>query len=357
MEKRRGKRKCVKRTKRTHNYAENIICTHKDWRQRWGLHMAVCAMAVLLCTGCGDTYGESNSILSEDYSMDSVNSSMAGGSLYGGDGFQTAESDMRTENASQGIEGITDARKLITTVRLELETKEFEQTMSGIEGQIRNMGGYIESMEAYNGSSYTGSRASRYADMTIRVPASQMNGFMDMICGTGNIVRRSDDVKDVTLSYVDMEGRRDTLRTEQSRLLDFLDKADSVETIITLEERLSEVRYQLESMESQLRTIDNLVEYSTVVLKITEVKELTPAAEQTAWERIETGFAESLHHIGDGIVDAGVWVAVNSPYLVIWAVVIGAAAVILRKSGQKRRSKKEMKNGQAMKKEQQTEKE
>ena len=315
--------------------------------------MAILAMAVFLCTGCAEPY-ESDGMTSQGSYSESVSSPMAGGSIYSNDSFQISEGEMEVENASKGVGGISEARKLITTVRLELETKEFEQTMSGIEGQIRDMGGYIESMEAYNGSSYTSNRASRYSNMTIRIPAAQLNGFMDMISSAGNIIKRNDDVKDVTLSYVDMESRRDTLRTEQSRLLEFLDRADSVETVIALEERLSEVRYQLESMESQLRTIDNLVEYSTVILKITEVKELTPVVELTAWERIGTGFSESLHDIIDGTVEICIWFVVNIPYFIIWAVVIIVVIVILRKNGQKRQEKKKE---QAMRKEQEMKKE
>ena len=66
--------------------------------------------------------------------------------------------------------------------------------------------------------------------------------------------------------------------------------------IITLEDRMSTVRYQLESMESQLRTYDNMVDYSTVHMNIQEVKELTPVIEEeeTAWERFVNGFKESL---------------------------------------------------------------
>ena len=65
-----------------------------------------------------------------------------------------------------------------------------------------------------------------------------------------------------------------------------MEKAESIEDIITIEQRLSNVRYQIESMEAQLRTYDNKVDYSTVHLDVSEVKELTPVHEETLWERI-----------------------------------------------------------------------
>ena len=54
------------------------------------------------------------------------------------------------------------------------------------------------------------------------------------------------------------------------------------------------MRYQLESMESQLRTYDNRIDYSTVELTITEVRKYSPPQEATVWQRIESGFMKSL---------------------------------------------------------------
>jgi len=305
--------------------------------------VAAGVLTAILCTGCGafrTDYAGLNTDGANSYVTENAAPS-AGGSFY----------DSESMEVTEGNGQVTDNRKLITTVQIDLETKEFEQTMSVLEAQIGEMGGYVESMETYNGSSYSGSRSSRYSNMDIRIPADKLNGFLRTVSDVGNITRRNDSVNDVTLSYVDMESRRDTLRTEQGRLLEFLERADSVETVIALEERLSEVRYQLESMESQLRTMDNLVEYSTVHLNITEVKELTPVIERTAWERISEGFAESLQDIGNGFMEACIWFVVNIPYFIIWLAVIFVIIAVARRFGRKRRLAKEKKLENLQKKE------
>ena len=172
-------------------------------------------------------------------------------------------------------------------------------------------------------------QAVRNADMTIRIPKDKLDGFLNTVSEIANVIRRSDDVKDVTLAYVDLQSHRDALRTEQTRLLELLQKAETVEDIITIEERLSNVRYQLESMESQLRTYDNQVDYSTVYLSIEEVEILTPVEEETVWQRISGGFVESLDNVGEGFVEFGIWFVVNLPYLVVWAVLIAVFVTIL----------------------------
>ena len=52
---------------------------------------------------------------------------------------------------------------------------------------------------------------------------------------------------DVTLRYVDVDSHKKALETEQERLLALLEKAENVEDIITIENRLSDVRYELEN--------------------------------------------------------------------------------------------------------------
>lgn len=235
---------------------------------------------------------------------------------------------------------LSQSRKLIKTVELEMETKEFERMMTELETQIQDLGGYVESLDTYNGSSYSGHRNSRWANMTIRIPRQALNGFLQNMSEIGNVIRRSDSVEDVTLSYVDMESRRDTLRAEQERLLELMERAETVEDMIVLEERLSNVRYCLESMESRLRTIDNQVDYSTVYLNLSEVRELTPVEEKTDLQRIAEGFADSLKDIGNGIKESVIWFVIHIPYMVIWAAVIAILALILRKSVKKRREKK-----------------
>ena len=294
----------------------------KLWSRRIAAAMLAASLVVGACTGCGA--GTMDGAMEKTQATaDSIGS--AENSYYeAGGGIYEEAADISYDNQS-GQAGILDERKLIQNVRLEVETKEFEQMMASLEEQVREMGGYIENMETYNGSSYSEYRNSRYADLTIRIPREHLDGFLRTVSDISNIIRRYDSVEDVTLSYVDLESHRNALRTEQDRLLEFLGRAETVEEIIALEERLSEVRYQLESMESQLRTMDNLIEYSTVSINISEVRKLTVVKEEepTAWARISEGFLESLSDIGNGLAEAGIWFLVNIPYLLIWALVIG----------------------------------
>lgn len=238
------------------------------------------------------------------------------------------------EDAVDGVEVTRQeatSRKLIKTVNMEVETKEYDQFMTSLEAQIDTLGGYIESMDAYNGSTYSNYRSNRNAYLRIRIPENQLDSFLDNVTDISNVIRRSDMVEDITLQYVDTQSHRDSLRTEQNRLLELMEQAENIEDIIAIEERLSDIRYQLESMESKLRTMDNQVSYSTVCLDITEVRELTPVSEETTIERITNGFVNSLKNIGSDLKETGIWIIIKLPYLIIWGIVITLAVLIIRK--------------------------
>ena len=93
-------------------------------------------------------------------------------------------------------------------------------------------------------------------------------------------------------------------------------------------------------MTSQLNVLKNQVSYGTVRLNVDEVVEYTPVAEETFWQRVSGGFMDSLEGIGDGIVEATVFVLANLPYLLIIAAGITVFIILVKRSIRKKKAKK-----------------
>lgn len=316
--------------------------------------------SMLLLAGCGSKSGSMDAAASEEAKAAMTEEAYTSASTNGAgmdvyyeagemdtatmDGGTAADVNMKepAENNST-MAPVDTGRKLIKTVDMNVETQNFDELMSTIQSRVSELGGYIENMNTYNGSAYYGGNSTRNADMTIRIPKDELDGFLNTVSGISNVVRRSDSVEDITLAYVDLESHKNALRTEQERLLSFLEQAETIEEIITIEQRLSDVRYQLESMESRLRTYDNQVDYSTIYLYVEEVEIFTPVEEETVGERISAGFMESLDNIGTGFVEFGIWFVVHIPYLVMWAILITVVILIIvwktRRSRKSARSK------------------
>lgn len=318
--------------------------------KKWLFSAVVVSCMALFLTACGsgkfsqDSGGYASYEPQSSSSQSSAAMEMGNGAFMSGTAdYAYPEESVTMEDSGESVQVTDSSRKLIKTVYMDVETKEFDLLMASLESQVESLGGYIENMETYNGSRYSGYQRSRYANLVIRIPQENLNGFLDTVSETGNVISRSESVEDVTLNYVDMESRKNSLQVEQERLLSFLEKAESIEDIIAIEGRLSQVRYQIESMESQLRTYDNQVDYSTVHLSVDEVRELTPVEEKNAWQRMADGFMDSVKRLLHNFAEAGIWFVVNIPFFLVWTVVIFLCVFAVKRLVRRSRRKKEEK--------------
>mgnify|MGYP000019619525 FL=1 len=233
-------------------------------------------------------------------------------------------------------------RKLIRNVSMNLETREFDALTKSISDAVTFFGGYIEQADVSGNSLYwSGERSSRCSNLTARIPENKLDAFLTEVSGQGNVTYKNESVQDVTLQYTDITSRKKTLQMEQDRLWELLEKAESIDAVIALEARLSEVRYQLESIESQLRTLDNQIVYSTVYLSIQEVQVLTSTDPDTIPVRIQKGLSRSFNTLKISSVDFLVWFISSLPILAVFAVLVFIAVIILKKPLKRRKTRKQ----------------
>lgn len=288
-------------------------------------------VAAMLVTGCGSGSAKramkSAEAASYDYAGDYGNAMAEEAPMY--DDYEMAEeaAEVNTTSgegaqADQVEESAATAsdRKLIRTVNLSVETTDYDGIVKNIKAKVNQLGGYFESMNEYRNS--YGSTDRKSASMTIRVPKKNADALLSSLEEQTNVTSYGEDMEDVTLAYVDMESHKKALQSEEERLLELMDKAETIEDLIVIEQRLSNVRYQIESMESQLRTYDNKVDYTTVYLNIQEVVHITPAAEPGFFARIGNGFSENLYDVVEGILDFIIGVITAIPYLIVWGIIL-----------------------------------
>ena len=293
--------------------------------------VTLCMLAALLA-GCG---GASKSTQAFDAAA-AAPAEAANGAYY----------DMESAKSEDGgLTGDTDStvlpegRKWIITVNMSAETEDLDALMEALNGKISGLGGYVEDQDSYNGSMYS-SRRYRSASLTVRIPAERVDEFTEEMSGIANVVSTNLSREDITLSYVATESRVKALQTEEARLLELMEQAETMADLLEIESRLTDVRYELENRASQLRLYDNQVDYATIYLSIDEVQEYTPVEEPTVWERISGGFVSSIKGVGNGLLDLLVWVLAKSPYLVILGGVTAGVVVLIKKHKTRRAAKK-----------------
>ncbi|WP_088041114.1 DUF4349 domain-containing protein [Bacillus sp. EAC] len=231
-------------------------------------------------------------------------------------------------------------QKLIKTADLSIETKKFNKTINALEKSVTNYNGYIQSNQV-SGTSLLDQNnkeghPSRSAHYTIRIPSSKLNAYLESINKIGNIISKSISSEDISNQYFDTETRVKSLKIQEERLLDLLKKSGSLSDIIQLEKELSNVRYEIESLTTTLKSYDSLVNYSTINLSVIEVATITDTTPpKTVSDRIAVKFKENIKSISNGLKNTTVFLVGNSLLIIFWLIILGVGFFLTRKAMKK----------------------
>lgn len=233
-------------------------------------------------------------------------------------------------------------QKLIRTVYMDAETQSMTDLLAWMDGRVAALGGYYEQKSVYRRGSRDDGSYYHSGDFMIRIPAENLDQFVSMVGDQANVTSTSESTENVTLQYVSTQSRVEALEVEQDRLLELLENAETMEDLLTIEARLTDVRWELENYASQLRVLDNQVNYSTIHLSVWEVDEPTVIVERTVWQKIGDGFSENAGDMWEGLVNFFIWLITAIPYLIPLALIGGAVWFVLR-LGKKLKIKKKAK--------------
>lgn len=230
--------------------------------------------------------------------------------------------------------------KLIVTVTLRAQTKEYEAALSSIRGTLAALGGYEESFSS-NGRSY-GSSSSycRSAYLTVRIPSDKLDGFLSEVGELVNVVHEQVGRVNATEEYYDLAARVRVLEEERAAYENMLAKAVNVEEVLLIKDRLYNVISEIESAKTRMKVIDSRASYSTVHLTLDEVVDYSTVTtpKTTFGSRIANAFTRSWRNFADGFQNFVVWFIGAIPtFLVLGAIGAGVAVIVVTS---KRRFKK-----------------
>ena len=161
-----------------------------------------------------------------------------------------------------------DGQKIVYTGRLQMQTLEYDKSAANIRAKIREAGGFSESESEhdnnYNWYNNGNPGNTRYLSITARIPSEKFEAFMDSLSGDGKVMSRSVSAENISQVYANKESYKKALEKEQERLLIMMDKAETIDEMILVESRLSEVERQLNLYKTDLAAMDKDVEFSTV---------------------------------------------------------------------------------------------
>ncbi len=89
----------------------------------------------------------------------------------------------------------------------------------------------------------------------MRIPADQLFAVLEELRSLGNVKRDTLDSDDVTMRYIDLEARNRNLQRQEERLLDVLDRAETIEDVLQVEKELARVRGDVEAYTAEFRFV------------------------------------------------------------------------------------------------------
>ena len=189
-----------------------------------------------------------------------------------------------------------DREKIVYTGSISTETMEWDKSIAAIKKLISDNDGIIQSEnEYYNNSDwyYETQEKVRTIRISARIPSKNFNKVLEGAGGIGQMTEKTMNASNITREYYDVQARLKTKQTELERFTSILEKADKVKDILEIEDRISDVQYEIDSAKAQLENMNLDVAYSTIDISVTEVmkyssdpKEATSKLQETitgAW--------------------------------------------------------------------------
>lgn len=233
--------------------------------------------------------------------------------------------------------------KLIYSASATVETTEFDGTIEKLSALVEQYGGFVESSSVNGSNYYTQSRgysSTRCASYVIRVPSDKFSALMGSLSTLGNVPYSHTYTENITAQYYDTDARLTAYQTQEARLLEMMEAAKTVEDLIAIEEKLTELRYQIESLQSTLKNWDRQVAYSTLDLEVQEVVEYTPESRMSYGQELALALSNGLKRTGEFFKDLLLLIVGALPALVILAVVLAILIPVWKKRRKARKARK-----------------
>lgn len=312
-------------------------------KRKWTKLLPLFAVITSLLTGCGGASGGSESMMTADSAapsdntaaMDSYGSGFASDSYAGAEAEIAVEEGMTKSQVQEETPGMADMalleEKLVYHCNLEIETLDYAATMTSVKAAIAKYSGVIQSeSESDSGhdwyyESYRKTSGTLHNYLRVRIPSKDYTNFLEELDGVGKVISKTTSVDNISQKYYDTTAQIEALQIQEKNLLAMLEKCETIEDMITVEQRLSEVQYQLNDLQTTRRYMDMDVAYSYVNIGISEVMEYRQDSEPVRRNTFADRLKNTLLSTGRGFVSflEGVLFLVIrlSPYILIIAVI------------------------------------
>ena len=223
--------------------------------------------------------------------------------------------DEDKEYPSTAVPGETAVeRKIIKTGHITLEVADIAETIGKVAEVADELGGYVVSSHKYEEEKETS------GSIRIRVPADRFDEAFDRLHQLAiTIPYESTEARDVTEEYVDLQTRLHNLEATEAQYLALLEKAETVEEMLKVQQALSDVRGEIERIEGRIKYLERTSDMALIEVTLRETRGLAePWSISDAFKSAVRGLTTFGRGLATGLIWLGVFCWVWIPILVIW---------------------------------------
>lgn len=238
-----------------------------------------------------------------------------------------SENSAGTANDFAGIVPTNPHAKIIYTASLTIETTAYDDAQAQIAAATKAHGGYFENLDQDNYSyDYRG------ATYRIRIPAEEFDAFLQKAQSFGTVVRSNQNADDISEVYYDTQSRLESAQARMKKLNELMEQAQNMSDIITIQNEISNVQWEIDNLTGTLQKYDSDVSYATVSLRLDEVYKTTEESAPTTFGgRISKAFKGGISGFGNAMEDLVIWFAGSWTWIMIVAIVFAAGIIVLVK--------------------------
>ena len=248
---------------------------------------------------------------------------------------ESYEPIMAAADSGSGLTQIE--RKISYNANLNMEVAEYKIAFESVKGIAARYNGYVSDSNTYGANT---DRPSGY--ISIKVDSTFFDTAVAELANFGDVKSQNIYSSDHTSEYYDMEGRLVQHRAEETRLLEVLNKAESIYDILLVEAELNRVRRNIESISGSLKYLDSITALSTISISLTTVDHSVGTISPNRWDglgkEISAAFISMINWMINALAVVLIFLGQAAPWLVLLAVLLIVRWIVVSVRRSKKKS-------------------
>ena len=221
-------------------------------------------------------------------------------------------------------------RDVIIEMRVVMSSDDIQRSVASIMANASSLGGGVASSDVDYGSQTEPGSSEGYAVLVVKVPPAVVDRLLSGLADTGTVRSINQSAQDVTEQLVDLDVRISNARQSVANVREFMERAEDLTDLVALEGELTRRQTELEQLEAQQRNISDRVALSTVTIEIIPTAAVPEPIDDDP-DSIGDAFTKGWDAFTAFVFGIGYLIAVLLPFLVLAALVAGAAWLVMRR--------------------------